>query len=135
MLSVNALNLADDGSEGAQSYTVDKDADSRLGPGVHLLDSGGVALVRQDYAAHPDYYAGLSAFNSGRIYQYPSSTSYYDNMEISLANCYFVGSVLYPEALRGGGFRRRSGGDIRLLPRRGGLSGRARGVRRVLRGG
>lgn len=31
------------------------------------------------------------------MYQYPSSTSYYDNMEISLANCYYVGSVLYPE--------------------------------------
>ena len=25
------------------------------------------------------------------------STSYYSNLEISLANCYFVGSVLYPE--------------------------------------
>lgn len=109
MLSVNALNLADDGSEGAQSYTVDKEQILAWDPEYIFLDSGGVALVRQDYAAHPDYYAGLSAFNSGRIYQYPSSTSYYDNMEISLANCYFVGSVLYPEAFAGVDFEAKAG--------------------------
>ena len=108
MLSVNALNLADDGSEGAQSYTVDKEQILAWDPEYIFLDSGGVALVRQDYAAHPDYYAGLSAFNSGRIYQYPSSTSYYDNMEISLANCYFVGSVLYPERFAGVDFEEKA---------------------------
>ena len=62
-----------------------------------MYDSGGVPLVRQDYMDRPGFYAELSAFQNGRMYQYPSSTSYYDNMEISLANCYYVGSVLYPE--------------------------------------
>ena len=46
---------------------------------------------------NPDYYAQLTAYNNGHIYQYPSSTSYFSNVEIPLANCYFVGSILYPE--------------------------------------
>ena len=97
MLSVNALNAADALSDGYESFTVDKEQILAWNPEYIFLDSGGVPLVRQDYAAHSDYYAELSAVALGRVYQYPSSTSYYDNMEISLLNCYFVGSVLYPE--------------------------------------
>ncbi len=100
MLSVNAVNLADgtDGSGEYASYTVDKEQIVVWNPEYIFMDSGGVPLVRQDYVEHPAYYAELSAFQNGNMYQYPSSTSYYDNMEISLANCYYVGSVLYPEA-------------------------------------
>ena len=98
MDSVNALNPADGGAgEDKDSYTVDKEQILAWDPEYIFLDSGGVGLVRQDYAAHPDYYAQLDAVKNGRVYQYPSSTSYYDNMEISLANCYYAGSVLYPE--------------------------------------
>ena len=99
MLSVNALNLADESDGGGEyaSYTVDKEQIVVWNPEYIFMDGGGVPLVRQDYAEHPAYYAELDAFQNGRMYQYPSSTSYYDNMEISLANCYYVGSVLYPE--------------------------------------
>ncbi len=109
MDSVRALNPADSGAgEARDSYTVDKEQILAWDPEYIFLDSGGVGLVRQDFAAHPDYYAGLSAVEGGRLYQYPSSTSYYDNMEISLANCYFVGGVLYPEAFAGVDFEAKA---------------------------
>lgn len=101
MLSVDAKNVADDGSGVKSSVIIDKEQVIAWDPEYIFLDSGGVALVRQDYAERPDYYALLKAYNERHIYQYPSSTAYYDNMEISLANCYFVGSVLYPEAFAG----------------------------------
>lgn len=97
MNSVGAKNVADDGSGVKTSVIIDKEQVLAWDPDYIFLDSGGVALVRQDYAERPDYYELLTAYEQGHIYQYPSSTAYYDNMEISLANCYFVGSVLYPE--------------------------------------
>ena len=110
MDSVNAVNPADEGAgEAKDSYTVDKEQILAWNPEYIFLDSGGVALVRQDYAERADFYASLDAVRNGRLYQYPSSTSYYDNMEISLANCYFVGSVLYPEAFAGVDFEAKAG--------------------------
>ena len=110
MDSVNAVNPADEGAgEAKDSYTVDKEQILAWNPEYIFLDSGGVALVRQDYAERADFYASLDAVRNGRLYQYPSSTSYYDNMEISLANCYFVGSVLYPEAFAGVDFEVKAG--------------------------
>ena len=110
MLSVNALNLADAQAASGEkdAYTVDKEQILKWDPEFIFLDSGGVSLVKQDYAERPEFYAGLQAVREGRLYQYPSSTSYYDNMEISLANCYFVGSVLYPEAFEGLDFEARA---------------------------
>lgn len=110
MLSVNAVNLADasDGGGEYASYTVDREQILAWDPEYIFMDSGGVPLVRQDYMDRPGFYAELSAFQNGRMYQYPSSTSYYDNMEISLANCYFVGSVLYPDAFAGVDFEAKA---------------------------
>ena len=110
MDSVNAVNPADEGAgEAKDSYTVDKEQILAWNPEYIFLDSGGAALVRQDYAERADFYASLDAVRNGRLYQYPSSTSYYDNMEISLANCYFVGSTLYPEAFAGVDFEAKAG--------------------------
>ena len=110
MLSVNAVNLADEAatSDAKDSFTVDKEQILAWNPEYIFMDSDGVPLVRQDYAEFPDFYKELDAFNNGRMYQYPSSTSYYDNMEISLANCYYVGSVLYPEQFAGVDFEAKA---------------------------
>ena len=66
-------------------------------PQIIFLDSGGMQLVRQDYAENPDFYALLQAFQTGNVYQTPSATSYYSNLEIPLANAYHIASILYPE--------------------------------------
>ena len=65
-----------------------------------FLDSGGVNLVKQDYAATPDFYTQLTAVKDGNVYQYPSSTSYYSNVEIPIVNSYYVASLLYPEQFK-----------------------------------
>ena len=110
MLSVNAENLADesDGSGVYGSYEVDREQILAWDPEYIFMDSGGVPLVRQDYADRPEFYSELSAFRNGHMYQYPSSTSYFDNMEISLVNCYYVGSVLYPEQFSGVDFEAKA---------------------------
>jgi iron complex transport system substrate-binding protein len=97
MTAVNANNVAKDASGEGSAVIVDKEQILGWNPDIIFLDSGGVSLVKQDAKENPDYYTKLSAFQSGHVYQYPSSTSYYSNLEIPLANSYYVGSLLYPE--------------------------------------
>ncbi len=96
--AINANNIAADSTLGnATVVEIDREQILLWDPDYIFCDYGGVALVQQDAAQNPDYYAQLSAYNNGHIYQYPSSTSYFSNVEIPLANCYFVGSIIYPE--------------------------------------
>ena len=92
---------ANDVTEGISDTTggvlVDKEQVLGWNPGYIFLDSGGVSLVEQDYAESPDFYAQLTAVQNGNVYQYPSSTSYYSNVEIPIVNSYYVACLLYPE--------------------------------------
>ncbi len=98
--AVHAINVAAQSTADDNTTAIEVDKEQILAWDADYIfcDYGGVELVKQDVAANPDFYAHLTAFNNGRIYQYPSSTSYYANLEISLANSYYVGSVLYPQA-------------------------------------
>lgn len=94
--AVNANNIA--AQEGGPSAaTVDREQILAWDPDYIFCDFGGVGLVQEDEAADPDFYAQLTAYQNGNIYQHPSTTSYFSNLEIPLVNCYFIGSILYPE--------------------------------------
>lgn len=99
--AVHAVNMAaldnNTSNDNSTAVEVDKEQILAWNPDYIFCDYSGVKLVKQDEKANPDFYAQLKAYNDGHIYQYPSSTSYYSNLEIPLANCYFVGSILYPE--------------------------------------
>ena len=56
-----------------------------------FFDSGGVGLVKADYKKNPDF-RHLTAVQEGNLYQYPSSTSYFSNIEIPIVNSYYVAS-------------------------------------------
>lgn len=79
---------------------IDKEIILEWNPEYIFLDSSGVGLVQEDYAKNPGFYAHLQAVGAGNIYQYPSSTSYYSNVEIPLVNSYYAGSLLYPAAFQ-----------------------------------
>lgn len=81
----------------AGAVVIDKEQILGWNPQYIFLDSSGVNLVQTDYQKNPDFYAHLAAVQEGNVYQYPSSTSYYANVEISLVNSYYVASILYPE--------------------------------------
>ncbi|WP_353852668.1 ABC transporter substrate-binding protein [Dehalobacter restrictus] len=87
-------------SDKAGGVLVDKEQIIGWNPQFIFLDSGGVNLVKTDYTNNPDFYAHLKAVNEGNIYQYPSSTSYYSNVEIPIVNSYYVASLLYPEQFK-----------------------------------
>ncbi len=93
--------LANDVTEGlsdtASGVLIDKEQVIGWNPLYIFFDSGGVGLVKADYEKTPAFYAQLIAVENGDLYQYPSSTSYYSNVEIPIVNAYYVASLLYPE--------------------------------------
>lgn len=98
LTALHANNVAaQDTDNKSTAVEVDKEQILDWNPDYIFCDYSGVPLVKQDMSENPSFYKNLKAFNEGKMYQHPSSTSYYANLEISLANAYFIGSVLYPE--------------------------------------
>ncbi|NLJ94914.1 MAG: ABC transporter substrate-binding protein [Clostridiaceae bacterium] len=101
LLAINANNLAFETLGNEQTETaveVDREQILLWNPEYIFCDYSGVNLVKQDQATDPEFYNQLTAFQNDQIYQHPSSTSYYSNLEISLANAYYIGSILNPAA-------------------------------------
>ncbi|MEA4896201.1 MAG: ABC transporter substrate-binding protein [Oscillospiraceae bacterium] len=106
--AIAANDVTEGISDTVGGILIDKEQVLGWNPQYIFLDSGGVGLVRQDYAATPDFYAQLQAVKEGKVYQYPSSTSYYSNVEIPIINAYYVGSLIYPEQFKDIDFEKKA---------------------------
>ena len=87
-------------SDKSGGVMVDKEQVIGWNPDIIFFDYSGLELVKTDYAENPDFYAHLTAFQNGNIYQYPNSTYYYSNVEIPIVNSYYVANILYPEQFK-----------------------------------
>lgn len=67
-------------------------------PDFIFLDAGGLDMVKNDYAKNPAFYTALKAVEAGRVFVMPPYNAYHTNIETALANAYFLGKALYPEA-------------------------------------
>ena len=83
--------------EGKSTALVDKEMILEWDPEIIFLDASNVGLVRDDYAENPDFFASLQAFQNGKIYQMPNYNSHVYNVDVSLLNAYYIGSLVYPE--------------------------------------
>ena len=98
--AISANDVVKGLSDQAGAVVIDKEQILGWNPQYIFLDSGGVNLVQTDYKKNPDFYAHLTAVGDGNLYKYPSSTSYYSNVEMSIVNSYYVASILYPEQFK-----------------------------------
>jgi iron complex transport system substrate-binding protein len=106
--AISANDVTQDVSGAASTVVIDKEQVLGWNPQYIFLDSGGVNLVKTDNKKNPDFYAHLAAVGDGNLYQYPSSTSYYSNVEISIVNSYYVASILYPEQFKDINFKEKA---------------------------
>lgn len=95
--AIGANDVTEGISDKSGGFLIDKEQVIGWDPQYIFFDSGGVGLVKNDYRENPDFYAHLAAVQNGNLYQYPSSTSYYSNVEIPIVNSYYVGTLLYPK--------------------------------------
>ena len=67
-------------------------------PDLIFLDPGNLSIVAEEAKNKRDYFASLKAVKTGNVYAMPSYNQYSTNIAYSLANAYYAGTVLFPEA-------------------------------------
>jgi len=67
-------------------------------PEIIFLDAGGLELIMLDYAKNPDYYRNLRAFRGNNVHVVFPYNFYTTNISTALADCYYIGKVMYPRA-------------------------------------
>lgn len=94
---INAVNVADAAGQ-AGSVMVDKEALLDWDPDVIVVDQGGIASVLEDVEKNPVFYQSLTAVQNGQVYGQLPYNYYSTNLDTAMANAYYLGSLLYPEA-------------------------------------
>lgn len=69
-------------------------------PSVIFIDAGGFSLVREEMKKQQSLYMRLNAARNNRIYVTMPYNNYHTNLELALANSWYVAKVLYPERFK-----------------------------------
>ena len=96
-MAIGARNVADqEGQDGY--YDADPEKVVAWDPDYIFLDPGNMNLVNDEYAANPGYYNALRAVQEGNVYSCISFNNYSTNVGYAIADAYYAGTVLFPEA-------------------------------------
>ncbi len=99
LTAIGAKNVADElGKQG--SIMLDKEKLIEWDPDILIIDANGLSIVKDDYKKNKDFYNSLSAVKNGKVYTQLPYVSYYNNVETAIADIYYVGKILYPEAFK-----------------------------------
>jgi iron complex transport system substrate-binding protein len=94
---IHARNVVDETGESG-SIMIDKEKLLAWDPDVIFIDLGGIAAVLEDYQKNPIFYESLSAVKDGQIYTQLPFNYYNTNLDTAIADAYFLGKVIYPDA-------------------------------------
>ena len=67
-------------------------------PEYIFIDENNLNIVLDDFSRNKEQYCSLEAFRNGRVYGVIPFNYYHTNIATALANAYYIGKVLYPEA-------------------------------------
>lgn len=97
LMAIGARNVADqEGQDGY--YDADPEKIVAWDPDYIFLDPGNMNLVNDEYASNPGYYDALRAVQEGNVYSCISFNNYSTNVGYAIADAYYAGTVLFPEA-------------------------------------
>jgi iron complex transport system substrate-binding protein len=107
-------NVADEKGRSGHLF-VDREKVLAWNPEVIFIDANGLDLVAEDCAADPAFYDALSAVKKGKVYSLFPYNFYNTNIEVALADAYFIGKVLYPGRFRDIDPGRKAGEIVRFF--------------------
>jgi len=94
---IHAKNVVDETGKSG-SVMIDKEKLLEWNPDLLFIDQGGYAAVLEDYQKNPDFYKALSAVQNGQVYSQLPYNYYSTNIDTAIADAYFLGKTIYPEA-------------------------------------
>mgnify|MGYP001282092859 CR=1 FL=1 len=95
--AINAKNVVDEaGKDGA--LLIEKEKLVVWDPDIIFLTPGNMSLVNEDYKTNPSYYTNLKAVKNGNVYSQIDYNYYGTNIELSIADAYYAGAIVYPKA-------------------------------------
>lgn len=95
-MAVDAKNVADV-LEQTGSVMIDKEKLLEWDPEIIFLDKGNFHIVEEDYKKNSQFYNSLQAVKNSKVYGILPYNQYNTNIDTALANCYWVGKILYPD--------------------------------------
>ncbi len=96
-VAINAKNVVDEtGNEGA--VMIEKEKLLVWNPDIIFLTPGNMNLVNDDYRTNPGYYNSLKAVKEGNVYTQINYNYYGTNIELAIADAYYAGTIIYPQA-------------------------------------
>lgn len=97
--AIGAKNVADETGQSG-GILVDFEQITRWDPDIIFLNPTNMYLVEEDYLKKPAFYDDLRAVQEGNVYTQPSFNYNWTNMEIAIADTYYAGKIIFPEAFQ-----------------------------------
>lgn len=94
--ALNAIDIFGDTETSSAGVVVEKEKILTADPDIIFLDPNNISLVNEDYTANKDFYNSLTAVKNNKLFTMLGYNYYYTNVEIALADCYYAGTIIYP---------------------------------------
>ncbi|MFZ7138120.1 MAG: ABC transporter substrate-binding protein [archaeon] len=79
------------------TVTIDAEIIPGLNPDMIFCDYNGLDLIIEDIQNHMDIYGDLAAIQNNQTYAFWPQSSYAQNNELLLIDCYYIGATIYPD--------------------------------------
>jgi iron complex transport system substrate-binding protein len=67
-------------------------------PDIIFLNPANMNLVNEDYVVNGSFYESLTAVQNGAVYSQISYNYNWTNIEIAIADTYYAGKIIFPDA-------------------------------------
>jgi iron complex transport system substrate-binding protein len=99
LAAINAGNVVDEtGKKG--SVMIDREKLLEWNPDILFIDEGGLAMIKEDYGKNPGFYNSLKAVQESAVYGFLPYNYYTTNVDTAVANAYYMGKIVFPEAFQ-----------------------------------
>jgi iron complex transport system substrate-binding protein len=95
--AIGAVNVVDEtGQTGA--LLIDLEKVLVWDPDIIFLNPANMNLVNEDYVVNGSFYESLTAVQNGAVYSQISYNYNWTNIEIAIADTYYAGKIIFPDA-------------------------------------